>query len=217
MSVAREGAMVRIATAQGAVTAKWLILTGECGPEGLIEGIAPRVMPINSFLLATKPLGAAGEKIITNQAAVTDSRFVVNYFRKSVDGRLIFGGGESYGAFPRNIAAIVRRPMLKIYPQLADARIDYAWGGRLSITMNRLPFVRRPWPNVLVSAGYSGQGVMLAPYFGKLLAQAAAGVMGGPLDTLARLPCPPFPGGSALRFPVLVAALSYYALRDRLP
>jgi gamma-glutamylputrescine oxidase len=105
--------------------------------------------------------------------------------------------------------------MLKIFPQLEDVRIDYGWGGILGITMSRMPFVRKLSPRVLTAAGYSGQGVMLAPYFGMLLAHAIKGQL-GEMDLLARLPVPPFPGGPLMRWPLLVAGLSYYALRDRL-
>ena len=96
-----------------------------------------------------------------------------------------------------------------------EARIDYAWGGVLAITMTRLPFVRRLSPRVLVSAGYSGQGVALAPLFGKILAEAVDGQLAR-FDLLGRLPVPPFPGGTLLRTPLMMAGLSYYALRDRL-
>src|SRR5690606_15322976 len=103
-----------------------------------------------------------------------DSRLVVNYFRKTPDGRLLFGGGENYSPdFPRDLPGFVRRRMLKVYPSLAEARITHAWGGTLGITLHRTPYVRELAPGVRIAAGYSGQGVMLAPYFGKLLAQAA--------------------------------------------
>ncbi len=117
--------------------------------------------------------------------------------------------------FPPDLKGFVRKYMLRIYPQLADLRIDYAWGGTLGITMKRLPYMRRLAPNVLVAAGYSGVGVMLAPYFGKILGDAVAGVL-GEFDTLAKLPVPVFPGGKLLRWPTLVAGLSYYALKDRM-
>ena len=173
-------------------------------------------MPINNFILATAPLGERADEIIRSDAAVSDSRFVVNYFRKSPDGRLLFGGGENYlPGFPSDLAGFVRRHMLKVYPKLADAPITHAWGGSLGITMNRTPYVRALAPGVVAAAGYSGQGVMLAPYFGKLLADTSLGEMSG-LDLLSRLPTPPFPGGKFLRWPALVAGLSWYALRDRL-
>ncbi|MCK0207560.1 FAD-binding oxidoreductase [Starkeya koreensis] len=211
-----EGAKVRVVTAAGAVEADFVLECGDGLQDGLDRRVDTHVMPICNYIAATEPLGARAREIISNDAAVADSRFVVNYYRLSGDGRLLFGGGESYrrGLRP-NPGDFVRPYMLKIFPQLADARIDYGWGGILGITMTRMPFVRKLSPRVLTAAGYSGQGVMLAPYFGRLLAQAVKGQL-GEFDLLARLPVPAFPGGPLMRWPLLVAGMSYYALRDRL-
>ena len=213
----REAGKIVVETAGGRVTCDQLILT--C--DGYLDGVAgaaanARVMPINNFILATEPLDGRAETIIRSDAAVADSRFVINYFRKSPDGRLLFGGGENYSpGFPRDLAGFVRRHMLKVYPQLADVEITHAWGGTLGITLHRVPYVRTLAPGVRIAAGYSGQGVMLAPYFGKLLADAALGEEDG-VELLSRLPVPPFPGGRWLRWPLTVAGLSWYALRDRI-
>lgn len=211
-----EGAKARVVTAAGAVEADFVLECGDGLQDGLDRRVDTHVMPICNYIAATEPLGARAREIISNDAAVADSRFVVNYYRLSADGRLLFGGGESYrrGLRP-NPGVFVRPYMLKIFPQLADARIDYGWGGILGITMTRMPFVRKLSPHVLTAAGYSGQGVMLAPYFGRLLAQAIQGQL-GEFDLLARLPVPAFPGGPLMRWPLLVAGMSYYALRDRL-
>ena len=207
---------MRVKTALGEVVCDRLILTGDGYIDGLSPEIEAKVMPINNFILATEPLGDQAASIIRSDMAVADSRFVINYFRKSSDGRILFGGGENYSPwYPADLAGFVRRHMLKIYPGLKDRIITHAWGGALGITMNRVPFVRQITPGVVAAAGYSGQGVMLAPYFGKVLAQASLGEMSG-LDLLSRLPNPAFPGGKLLRWPALVAGLSWYALRDRL-
>lgn len=218
----REGTSIRVETSSregggGAVTCDQLILTGDGYLHALAGGAArARVMPINNFILATAPLGERAETIIRSNAAVADSRFVINYFRKSPDGRLIFGGGENYRpGFPSDLKGFVRRRMLKVYPDLADVAVTHAWGGTLGITVHRAPFVRELAPGVRIAAGYSGQGVMLAPWFGKLLADACLGEGEG-VALLARLPTPPFPGGRLLRWPLTVAGLSWYALRDRL-
>jgi gamma-glutamylputrescine oxidase len=202
---------------RGSVTADIVILAGNGYLDGVDEETEARVMPIDNYILATEPIGAGrAGGIISGGEAVSDSRFVVYYFRPTLDGRLIFGGGETYSRHaPSDIAAFVRPHLLKIYPQLAEARIDYAWGGRLSITVRRVPFIRRLRPGVFAAAGYSGQGVALAPFAGKILADA---IRGDPsrLDRFAALPVPRFPGGKLLRYPALVAGMSWYALRDRL-
>jgi len=154
--------------------------------------------------------------VISNGAAVSDSRFVVNYFRITPDHRLLFGGGENYSyRFPRDIAAFVRPHVLKVFPQLAQARFDYAWGGTLGITPTRMPWVRELEPGLVNASGFSGLGVVLAPYTGKAVADALCGERAA-FELLGRLPVPPFPGGPLLRHPTLVAAMLYYALRDRL-
>ncbi|MCX7889196.1 MAG: FAD-binding oxidoreductase [Rhodobacteraceae bacterium] len=181
----------------------------------LDETVAARVMPINNFIIATEPLGARAREVLTEDVAVADTKFVVNYWRLSPDGRLLFGGGESYGyAFP-DIVRTVSKPMLRIYPGLRDVRIDHAWGGTLAITMTRMPYFARPAANVLSASGYSGHGVALATFAGKVLAEAVAG-QAARFDVMAALPAPRFPGGAALRAPVLALAMTWYALRDRL-
>jgi len=203
-------------TAQGRVTADHAILAANGYLGGLVPDIAARVMPINNFIVATEPLGARAARVLAENVAVADTKFVVDYWRLSDDGRLLFGGGESYGwRFPRDIAATVRKPMLRIYPQLADMRIDYAWGGTLAITRTRMPCFRRVAGNILSASGYSGHGVALATLAGQMLAETVAGTAER-FDVMARLPQPRFPGGAALRWPLLVAAMTWYSLRDRL-
>jgi gamma-glutamylputrescine oxidase len=202
-------------TAQGSVTADHVILAGN----GYIGGLEPtypsRVMPINNFIVATEPLGDRAKDILAEPVAVADSNFVVNYWRLSEDNRLLFGGGESYGYRFPDILKTVRAPMLKIYPQLADVKISHAWGGTLAITMNRMPALMRPHPNVLAGSACSGHGVALSTLTGKLLAEAVAGNAEG-FDLLANIPQPRFPGGATLRWPLLVLAMTWYSMRDRL-
>lgn len=210
----RDPAVLR--TDRGRVVADHVILAGNGYLGGLDRKVAARVMPINNFIAATEPLGAETARVLTRDVAVADTKFVVNYFRLSADGRLLFGGGESYGyRFPADIAATVRRPMAQIFPHLRDIRIDHAWGGTLAITMRRMPYLARPAPNVLSASGYSGHGVGTATHAGRLMARAVQGQAEG-FDTLARVPALPFPGGPALRPPLLALAMSWYALRDRL-
>ena len=211
-----EGSRITVQTGQGRVEADHLILACNGYLGGLQRKVAARVMPINNFIVATEPLGDAAVRVLTRDVAVADSKFVVNYFRLSADRRLLFGGGESYGyRFPRDIAGLVRKPMTAIFPHLADVRLDYAWGGTLAITMKRLPYLARVAPNVLSASGYSGHGVGTAVHAGFLMARAIAGQAEG-FDTMARIPTTPFPGGAALRSPLLVLAMSWYGLRDRL-
>lgn len=206
----------RVTTAGGTVLCDHLILACNGYLGGLEPKVAARVMPINNFIVATEPLGARAGEVLARDIGVHDTKFVVNYWRLDPEGRLIFGGGENVSyRFPADIFAKVRKPLLQIYPGLADVKLTHAWGGTLAITMNRMPCFIRPAPNCLSASGYSGHGLALATLAGKLMAQAVAGQSEG-FDTMAALPQPPFPGGAALRWPLLVAGMSWYALRDRL-
>lgn len=211
-----HGAKPRVTTATGTVTADHLILACNGYLGGLAPSVAARVMPINNFIIATEPVDNIAPEILPADIAVADSRFVVNYWRKDADGRLLFGGGESYGyRFPRDIAGLVRKPMLSIYPQLKDIAIPYAWGGTLAITRSRLPCFMRIAPNILSASGYSGHGVALATLAGEILADATAGTAER-FDLMASIPTPAFPGAGNLRTPLLKLAMTWFALRDRL-
>jgi gamma-glutamylputrescine oxidase len=211
------GASRTIETDRGTITADTILLAGNGLLEGIDAEIESRAMPIKNYILATEPIGAGGPGgLIPGGEAVSDSRFVVYYWRPTLDGRILFGGGETYSrADPKDIFAFVKKHLVKIYPQLASARIDYAWGGTLAVTVKRLPAIRRLRSGVYAASGYSGQGVALAPFGGKIIAEA---ILGNPakFDQFAALPAPRFPGGTLLRWPALVAGMSWYALRDRL-
>ncbi|MGL4234566.1 NAD(P)/FAD-dependent oxidoreductase [Tabrizicola sp.] len=204
-----------VRTPSGHVDCATVILAGNGYLGQLSPKVAAKVMPINNFIVATEPLGEAAKDILSEPVAVADSRFVVNYWRLSEDNRLLFGGGESYGYRFPDIIKTVSKPMLQVYPQLAKTRIDYAWGGTLAITVNRMPCFARPGQNVFSVSGYSGHGVAMATLAGKLMAEATAG-QAERFDLMASLPQTRFPGGVALRWPLLVLAMTWYSMRDRL-
>jgi gamma-glutamylputrescine oxidase len=208
---------VRVRTAQGEVDAGHVIVACNGYLERLEPRIAGRIMPINNFMLATAPLDeATAQRLNPHNLGLQDSRFVINYWRMSRDRRLLFGGGENYSSrFPADIRSFVRRHMLEIYPELADTRIDYGWGGTLAITLHRMPAFGRLPNNVFYALGYSGHGIPTATLAGKLLAEAVAGTAER-FDIMAKMPSPKFPGGTLLRYPGLVAGMLYYSLRDRL-
>jgi gamma-glutamylputrescine oxidase len=212
-----SGAHPGATTAGGRVRARYLVLACNGYLDRLERRIARRIMPINNYILATEPLGEdRAREIIRDDVAVSDTKFVIDYYRLSADKRLLFGGGETYRrAFPADIKGFVRKYMLRVYPQLADARIDYAWGGTLAITRNRLPGFGRLKSGPFYAQGFSGHGVALTTLAGKLIAEAVAG-SAERFDVFARLPQPSFPGGTLLRWPGLVAGMLYYSLKDRL-
>ncbi|WBL32320.1 FAD-binding oxidoreductase [Sinirhodobacter sp. HNIBRBA609] len=205
----------RVRTAQGHVEAEHVILAANGYLDRLEPKVTARVMPLNNYIVATEPLGERARELLTENIAAHDTKFVVNYWRLHED-RLIFGGGESVTyRFPRDISAKARVPMLQVYPQLRDVKITHAWGGTLAITLNRMPYFGRPSPNCLSASGFSGHGVALATLAGKLMAQAVTATGDG-FDVMASVPTYPFPGGGYLRWPILVAGMTFYGLRDKL-
>lgn len=212
----RAGKASRITAAQGTLHADHVILACNGYLGGLDRRVAARVMPINNYIVATRPLGDEFPEILPGRIAVADTKFVVNYWRLDDQRRLVFGGGETVTyRFPADIAAVVRPHLLAVYPQLEGVEPTHAWGGTLAITMNRMPCFARPAPNCLSASGFSGHGVALSHLAGRLMAEAVAG-QAERFDVMAALPGRAFPGGAMLRQPLLVAGMAWYGLRDRL-
>ena len=207
---------VTVKTATGNVQAKYLVIACNGYLNGFHKTPDSYQMPINNFILATEPLGEErGRQINRDDVSVVDTRFVVNFFHNTPDHRLIFGGGENYSSnFPRDIKQFVRKNMLKIYPNLADVKIDYGWGGTLAITMRRMPHFGRDGNHIYWAQGYSGHGIAMANMGGKMVADAIMG-QDERFDLFANLTHFPFPGGRLLRWPALVAGMMYYSMLDR--
>ncbi|MDX0529050.1 FAD-dependent oxidoreductase [Sinorhizobium medicae] len=215
LRIEKKGGLVVIETTSGTITADRALIACNAYIGNLEPVTAAHVMPIRSFIGATSVL-ADHPEVLPGGESVDDSRFVVRYFRKSKDGRLLFGGREAYTADnPRDISAHIRRQICEIYPALADIEVTHAWGGSVGITMPRQPFCRDVMPGITSIGGYSGHGVMLANYCGKLYADLALG-KATELDLLKELKIAAFPGGTRFRSALLFLALTWYALRDRM-
>lgn len=213
--ITSSGGKVRVATARGTITAEKCLIAVNAYGEKLEPISSAHVMPIGSFIGATVPLGA-DSPVLPGGEAVDDSRFVVRYFRKSSDGRLLFGGREIYAVNdPKDIHIHIRKQIAELYPALKDVEITHGWGGYVGITMPRKPFVREVMPRVISAGGYSGHGVMLSNFLGKLFAETVSGNRDR-LKLFEDLNIPAFPGGRRFRSPLLFLALNWFALRDRL-
>lgn len=202
----------------GNVFAKSAMLAVDSKMSGLDRRLGGFAMPILNYNIATEPMSEARAKaLIPSDMAIADTRFVLNYFRLSTDNRLIFGGGEKYlPSMPSSVDEFVRKHMLQVFPDLADVKIDYRWGGAVGVSRNRLPHVGqsssgRTW----FAHGFSGHGALLTTLAGEAVADAMAG-QAEAYQLLANLPSKPFPGGTLLRWPLHVAGMLYYAMRDRL-
>ena len=209
---------VKIKIQNGSIKADRVVLACNGYLGNLEKSLTSKILPMNNYIVATKPLDdETVQKINPRDIAFADSRFVINYFRMSADKRLLFGGGENYSQeLSKNIVPIVTKPLEKIYPFLKGIKIDYAWGGKLAITMNRLPFLTTLHHDKVVSAqGYSGQGVALASYSGKIVSEKITG-SGETFDIMSKIPRQSFPGGRFLRNPSMKIGMLYYSLLDRL-
>lgn len=212
----QKGDPAEIRTGRGRVKANHVVLAGNGYLSGIERAVTAKVMPINSFICATEPLGDKAAEVLSQDIAVADSKFVVNYYRMSEDKRFLFGGRESYSmGYPSDISTALIERMTSLFPQIKGAGIDYVWGGTLGITMSRLPAIQKVAQNIISGAGFSGHGVALSGFTGKVMAEAIAG-QAGRFDTLSTLPTPSFPGGGAFRAPLLTLAMTWYSLRDRL-
>lgn len=213
----QEGGKTVIKTPEGQVRARVLVLACNGYLGNLEPRIAGNIMPINNFMIATEPLSEELKtRINRDQLSMSDSLFVINYWKLSEDGRMIFGGGENYTSrFPSDIKSFVRPYMLKLYPELKHCTIDYGWGGTLGITMNRMPDFGRLSNSIFYAQGFSGHGVPTATLAGELLALAING-QSEKFDLMASVPTHRFPGGTLLRWPGLVAGMLFYSLLDKL-
>jgi gamma-glutamylputrescine oxidase len=209
-----------VRTAAGELACRFVVLAGNAYLGDWGDAVAPelagRIMPVSTYMIATEPMGKArADALIRQCAAVSDTNFVLDYFRLSADRRLLFGAGESVRAgTPRKLVVIVRKRMLNVFPQLADLAVTHAWGGLVDVTMNKAPDFGRLDGNIYYVQGFSGHGLVLAAMAGRLVAEAIAG-RPGRFDLFTRIRHHRFPGGKLMRAPLLMLGMGYYRLRDR--
>ncbi|HVW68731.1 MAG TPA: FAD-binding oxidoreductase [Steroidobacteraceae bacterium] len=213
---------VRIRTERGEVRARYLVLCGNVYLGDTAPQLGAKILPIGSHIIATAPLGAdRARSLIANNAAICDMNRVLDYYRRSSDHRLLFGGRISHAGCDSSAAAeatrqrATRQRMLRVFPQLTDAAIDYSWGGYIDLTLNRAPNFGRLAPNIYFLQGFSGHGIALTGIAGKLVCEAIAGTAER-FDVFARIPHRDVPGGTRVRRPLVALALAYYRLRDLL-
>jgi gamma-glutamylputrescine oxidase len=210
------GANPVVKTAGGEVRSKFVLVCGNAYIGDLLPEIGGKIMPVSTQILATEPLGAQAVALLPSNVCVEDANYVLDYFRRTADNRILYGGGIVYGGQdPASIRAKILPNMLKTFPELKDARIDFAWSGNFALTLTRFPQVGRLSPTVYFSHGDSGHGVTTTHLLGRLLGEAVAGTAER-FDVFARLPYYPFPGGKTFRVPLTVLGSWYYRLRDSL-
>ncbi|WP_137132461.1 FAD-binding oxidoreductase [Rhizobium sp. FY34] len=212
-----QGARAVVRTADGSVSARYVLICGNAylGPQ--FPEISGRMMPVSSQVLTTEPLDAAlAEALLPADYCVEDANYILDYYRRTADNRILYGGGIGYGGRdPSDIPAVIRPNMLKTFPQLADVKIDHAWSGNFALTLTRIPHIGRLSPTVYFSHGDSGHGVTTTHLLGKILGEAVAG-HAGRFDIWSSLPNLTFPGGKTFRVPLTVLGAWWYGMRDRL-
>ena len=216
-----SGEPATLRTDNGSVKARFVVLAGnmylpEVAPK-LAPALARRIMPVGTYIIGSEQIDPAlVATLIPSNSAVCDSNFVLDYFRFSADHRMLFGGRVSYSTMtPANLKEDMKRRMQLVFPQLADTKVEYSWGGFVDITMNRAPDFGRVAPNVYYLQGFSGHGVALTGMAGKLVAEAIGG-QAERFDLMSRIPHHDFPGGKLLRTPALVLGMLWYRIRDAL-
>ncbi len=210
-----DGRELVVRTARGALRCAQLVLCGNAYLGSVAPVLARRILGVGTYIIATQPLDPERvHALLPSDAAIADINWILDYFRRSADHRILFGGRVSYSAFePPRLAESMRGRLVRIFPQVADVKVQYTWGGLLDITMSRAPDFGRLAPNVFYLQGFSGHGMSLTGLAGKLVAEAVSGTAER-FDVFSRLPHRDFPGGPLLRRPSLVLAMLYYRLRD---
>jgi gamma-glutamylputrescine oxidase len=214
-AAARPEERVRVRTSAGEVRCAQVAFAGNAWLGRAVPPLLRRIMPVGTYIVATEPLGAErATALIRNNACVTDMNWVLDYYRRSADHRLLFGGRVSYsGLDPPGTEHATRARLLRVFPQLADARITHSWGGFVDITLNRAPDFGRLANEVWYLQGFSGHGIVLAGIAGQVLAAAIAG-QSERFDVFARIRHVSFYGGMPLRRAALVLAMLWYRLKD---
>ncbi|MCX8956416.1 NAD(P)/FAD-dependent oxidoreductase [Erwinia psidii] len=207
----------RVSTAQGNVSAKYVIFAGNAYLAPHLEPrLAGRSIPCGSQIVASEPLPAdRALALLPNNYCVEDCNYLLDYFRLTADNRLLYGGGVIYGARePQDIVSLIRPKLLKTFPQLAGIKFDFAWSGNFLLTLSRMPQIGRLENGVFYIQGDSGHGVTFTHLAGKLVTEALKGAPQR-FDAFARLPHLPFPGGRRFRVPLTAMGAAWYSLRDR--
>ena len=217
IKVEQDAAKATVTTARGRVTANAVLVCGNAYLGNVVPELTARVMPVSTQMMATAPLGKErAEALLPTGMCVEDVRYILDYFRLSADHRLIFGGGVVYGGTdPADVIAKLRPNLDKVFPQLADVKIDYAWSGNFALSFSRVPQLGRLGDKVYFAHGYSGHGITGSHLFGRILGEAVRGDLTR-FDTFAKLPWIPFPGGRMFRAQYSTLGSWWYALKDRL-
>jgi glycine/D-amino acid oxidase-like deaminating enzyme len=204
-----------VETANGRVHAKKVVLAGNAYLGRAEPKLFGAVIPAGSYMIATERLDPAlASELLPQDMAACDQRVGLDYFRLSADKRLLFGGLCNYsGRHPEDITASLRPNMLKVFPQLGNARIEYEWGGYIAISINRIPQLGRIGDNSYYAQGYSGHGLAPSHLAGRIIADAIGGDFER-FDVFERIGHWKLPGGKWFANPALALGMLYYRIKE---
>ena len=210
-----HGDRPRVLTEHGVVHAHKVVLAGNAYLGKVEPKLYGKAIPAGSYIIATEPLDPQlARELLPQDMAACDQKIGLDYFRLTPDKRLLFGGLCNYSArHPRSITGALRPKMIKVFPQLRDAAIDYEWGGYIAISIRRIPQFGRIEGNTWYAQGYSGHGVAPTHIAGRILAEAISGDMGR-FDVFARIRHWKLPGGKWFANPALALGMLYYRLKE---
>lgn len=212
-----EGDKPIVHTEKAQVTANFVMVAGNAYLGGLIPELQQKAMPCGTQVITTEPLSTEQQKqLLPNDICVEDCNYLLDYYRLSGDGRLIYGGGVTYGERePGAVTSLIMPNLLKTFPQLQGVKVDYEWSGNFLLTLMRLPQLGRIGNNIYYAQGYSGHGITSTHLAGHVIASAIRG-QAEQFDIFASLPQYPFPGGRLFRIPFTAMGAWYYNLRDKI-
>lgn len=210
----RNGVTVRLAGGK-VVKCDQLVLGANAYVDKVDSKLSGRTLPVGTFIGTTEVLGeAVCRSLIPHNHAVYDNQFILEYFRTTADHRLLFGGKCTYlGGTPANLKASMKANILRAFPQLKDAQMEYAWGGHIDITMRRMPDWGRRNDRVFWAQGFCGHGLVPTRVAATVVTEA---MLGDPerLDWFGGIVNPPFPGGERVGGLMQAAGMMYYRARD---
>lgn len=211
-----HGPRPAVVTAGGRIEAKQVLLAGDVYHKLERKKLKGMIFPAMGGIVTTEPLGERARELNPQDLAVYDCRFVLDYYRMTADGRLLFGGGANYsGRDSRDIAGELRPCIERTFPQLKGVRIDFQWSCAMGIVMNRIPQLGKLSSNVWYCQGYSGHGVATTHIMGEIMAKAITGDL-EQFDTFAACKHIKVPLGDQLGNPMLAAGMWYYQMMEKL-
>ncbi len=212
-----EGEPHIVRLSAGEIRAKAVILAGNAYHQLAQKRLGGYMLPAQTFMMATAPLGdERARALIPDNLAIADANWVLDYFRRTRDNRLLFGGRCTYSnRIAADIAAELQPRMVRVFPQLADARIEFAWTGTIGIPLNRVPLIGRLASTFFFAQGYSGHGVNCSHIAAEILADAFD-LRDADASLFEEISHFRIPAAGVIGNPMLAMGMTWFRLKDAL-